>query len=212
MKRVVMLKYCGNHSLEDVIVATNSRANFLGFVFAKSKRCVTPTEVKKWLCKVKVSQKLVGVFVNASIDEINRATSSIPLDVIQCHGEETVEDILTIKTNFKQKVWKVIHHSSEALDLMKQYKGIVDGYVIDSKVAGRRGGTGVTFDWSSIPSYQIEAEVQNVPCFIAGGINVNTIEELLKYDPIGIDLSSGIELNGRKSEDIKNQFEERLFI
>ncbi len=207
-----MLKYCGNHSLEDVKVASNSSAEYLGFVFAESKRCVTPSEVKEWLSKVNVSQKLVGVFVNATIDDIELAVETIPLDVIQCHGEETVEYILALKALFSQKVWKVIHHSENGMDLMKQYEGIVDGYVIDSKVRGIRGGTGVTFDWSAIPSYKREAEKQNVPCFIAGGINVSTITKLLKYDPEGIDLSSGIEENGRKSEEIKIQFEERLFV
>ncbi|OIJ15844.1 N-(5'-phosphoribosyl)anthranilate isomerase [Anaerobacillus arseniciselenatis] len=212
MKRVPLLKYCGNHSLEDIKVATNSSAHYLGFVFAESKRCVTPSEVKEWLSKVEVSQKLVGVFVNAPIDQIQLAVENIALDVIQCHGEETVEEILALKATFKQKVWKVIHHSETAINLMKQYEGVVDGYVIDSKVKGVRGGTGVTFDWSAIPAYKREAEKQKVPCFIAGGINVSTINELLQYDPGGIDLSSGIEVSGRKSEKIKKQFEERLFV
>lgn len=212
MRAQPLLKYCGNHSLNDVEVTAKSKANYLGFIFAESKRCVTPSQVKKWLSRVQVSQKLVGVFVNAPIDEIEYVCDQIPLDVIQCHGEETPSYILTLKSRCSLPVWKVIHHSKNAIQLMRQFDGLVDGYVIDSKVNGQRGGTGITFDWSSIPHYQKEANSQKVPCFIAGGINDSTITKLLQYNPMGIDLSSGIEENGQKSENIKKQFEERLVI
>lgn len=211
MKKVPLLKYCGNYSFKDVQITANSRANYLGFIFAESKRSVTPQQVQQWLKKISVQQKIVGVFVNARLEEIEHVTSQLPLDVIQCHGEETTEDILALKASLKQQVWKVIHHNQNSLELMKQFDGLVDGYVIDSKVSGLRGGTGVKFDWSSIPVYQKEALRQQVPLFIAGGINPQTISELLQYEPLGIDLSSGIEENGRKSTEIKNQLEERLF-
>lgn len=206
-----LLKYCGNHSFEDIVVTSNSQAHYLGFVFAPSKRCVSPEEVANWLGELKVTQKLVGVFVNASLLEIEDVIKHVPLDVIQCHGDETPEFITNLKTHLNKPIWKVIHHSELGLRAMKKYSGLVDGFVIDSKVASARGGTGVTFDWEAIPSYQRESLAQNVPCFIAGGINVNTIENLLQYEPLGIDLSSGIEEHGRKSAEIKNQFETRLF-
>jgi phosphoribosylanthranilate isomerase len=211
MKKVPLLKYCGNYSLNDVQITANSRADYLGFIFAESKRYVTTHQVQQWLKKIPIQQKIVGVFVNNRIEEIEYIVSCLPLDIIQCHGEETAEYILTLKASLKQQVWKVIHHSQDGLEAMKQYDGLVDGYVIDSKVAGQRGGTGVTFDWSSIPVYQAEALRQQVPVFIAGGINPQTIEELLRYEPEGIDLASGIEENGKKSTKIKNQLEERLF-
>lgn len=211
MKTVPVLKYCGNHSYEDVQITANSRANYLGFVFANSKRAVTAHQVLQWLEKIQITQKLVGVFVNATLGEIEYVSSQIPLDVIQCHGEETPDYILTLKATLKQQIWKVIHHSQNGLEQMKNYDGLVDGYVIDSKVSGQRGGTGQTFDWSSVPSYQKEALRQQVPVFIAGGINPQTVKELLLYQPVGIDLSSGIEEDGRKSNEIKNQLEERVF-
>lgn len=212
MKQLPLLKYCGNHSYNDVVVTANSKADFLGFIFAESKRCVTPSQVIEWLNKAVVSQKIVGVFVNASIEEIDYVRNEIPLDIIQCHGEETPEYILTLKSRCSLPIWKVIHHSQNGLQLMKQFDGLVDGYVIDSKVNGQRGGTGVTFDWAAIPHYEKEAESQNVPYFIAGGINPRTVKELLQYNPMGIDLSSGIEENGQKSDKIKIEFEECLSV
>ncbi|RXJ03954.1 phosphoribosylanthranilate isomerase [Anaerobacillus alkaliphilus] len=207
-----LLKYCGNHSLNDVIVTAKSRADYLGFVFAPSKRCVTAQQVSRWLKEVEVSQKIVGVFVNATLREIEEVMEEVSLDVIQCHGEEPPEFVTTLKEKYQKNVWKVIHHSKSGLQTMQAYRHKVDGFVIDSKVAGQRGGTGVQFDWQVIPEYQQEAKNQQVPCFIAGGINVSTITQLLEYNPIGIDLSSGIERDGRKSTTIKNNFEERLFL
>lgn len=212
MTQTPLLKYCGNHSVEDVVVTANSKASYLGFVFAPSKRCVTGEQVRQWLANVRVGQQLVGVFVNATIEEIEKVLIDVPLDVIQCHGAETPEFIKELKQRCNKLVWKVIHHSETGLETMKKYRGVVDGFVIDSKIPGLAGGTGVTFDWEAIPNYQQEAEFQQVSCFIAGGINPNTVQDLLQYNPIGIDLSSGIEENGRKSENVKNLFEKRLFI
>jgi phosphoribosylanthranilate isomerase len=211
MNIVPLLKYCGNYSFEDVQITANSRANYLGFIFAESKRSVTVHQVKQWLEQIQIPQKIVGVFVNASLEEIESVSRQVRLDVIQCHGEETPDFILTLKAAISQQIWKVVHHSENGLEKMKQYEGLVDGYVVDSKVSGQRGGTGQTFDWSSIPSYQKEAFRQQVPIFIAGGINPQTVKELLLYQPVGIDLSSGIEENGRKSIEIKNQLEKRVF-
>ncbi len=205
-----LLKYCGNHSLEDIVITAQSSADYLGFVFAPSKRQVNARQVGQWLKKVEVSQQIVGVFVNPTFREIDAVLEEVSLDVIQCHGEEQPEFLKTIKEKYHITVWKVIHHSSNALATMQTFRGIADGFVIDSKVRGQRGGTGVQFDWKAIPLYQQEAISQQVPYFIAGGINVSTITQLLSYDPIGIDLSSGIEINGRKSSEVKKQFEELL--
>lgn len=206
-----LLKYCGNHHLEDVNVTSQSQAKYLGFIFAKSKRQVQANQVSDWLKQLNVRQKIVGVFVNADIDEIEQVCKIAPIDIIQCHGEETPEVLAEMKQRLKKEIWKVIHHSPQALQLMQTYSTIADGYVIDSKVGNQRGGTGVTFDWRSVPAYQQEATRQRAKCFIAGGIDPQTIKELLHYQPLGIDLSSGIETEGKKDEHKKNLLEERLF-
>lgn len=205
------LKYCGNHSLQDVMITSQSRADYLGFVFATSKRKVSPQQVKDWLDQVKVKQKLVGVFVNAPLEDIKIVCRHVELDVIQLHGEETPEDVSQLKHQLQKEVWKVIYHSPQGLDKMREFSSIADGYVVDSKIGNQRGGTGVTFDWSAVPLYQQEAINQKAKCFIAGGINPETVQKLLSYHPIGVDLSSGIETDGQKDEFKKNLLEERLF-
>lgn len=207
-----LLKICGNHSALDVQVSSESTADYIGFVFAKSKRQVTNAQMKKWLQAKKgaTNKKLVALFVNAPLEQIKAAIEGIPFDVIQCHGDETPEQVAEVKEETGVKVWKVIHHNEQAISVMKTYEGIADGYVIDCKVGDQWGGTGVSFDWHFVPSYIHEGKRQGVPVFIAGGITPNNVRNLLDYRPDGIDLSSGIEENGMKSPRLVEQLEERM--
>lgn len=207
------IKYCGNHSLHDLQVTTNSKADYLGIVFAReSKRCVTAEQAAGWLNQQPLNdrQKLVGLFVNATAEEIQFVLKQVPLDFIQCHGVETPETVKKIGEETGLPVWKAIHHDENALELMKSYKGAVQGFVVDCKVKGQWGGTGKSFDWSAVPKYTDEARRQGVPCFIAGGVRAENVTALLRYQPEGIDLSSGIEINGEKDETEIRRLEERL--
>jgi phosphoribosylanthranilate isomerase len=207
----VRLKYCGNRTASDLQKGIRSNANYLGLIFAESKRKVEVDMVKQWLQSISLGDKqLVGVFVNAPIDKIIHATSQLPLAVIQCHGREAVEQIAKIKEVTGLPVWKAIHHGENALVAMKQYAGVADGYVVDSRVNGAWGGTGISFDWKNVPLYLEEAARQAVPCFIAGGITPENIEKLLPYRPYGIDISSGIEENGEKSVQKMKEIEKKV--
>lgn len=209
----LLLKYCGNKSLEDLLVTTNSNAHYIGFIFAGSKRQVCVDELSEWLSQVDIKdKKLVGVFVNATAEEIATIVSKVPLSIIQCHGNESVDVILDIKTKVNLPVWKAIHHQENALKIMQSLSGIVDGYIVDSRVKGMWGGTGVSFDWSAVPNYLEEAKRQGVLCFIAGGVSSKNVDGLLKHCPQGIDLSSGIELNNVKDKQLVDQLEERVGI
>lgn len=195
-----ILKLCGNHSLQDIMLSVNSGVPFIGIVFAESKRKVDPVQCGEWLKQIEKGkeQKYVGVFVNPTLQEISHVLSFVPLDIIQFHGNESPEEIIEIKMATGLPVWKAIHHNQNGLNKMRSYNRVVDGYVIDSKIKGAWGGTGATFDWESIPSYNQEAERQGVQCLIAGGITPNNIEEILAFSPQGIDISSGIETDGTK--------------
>lgn len=207
------IKYCGNHSLQDLHYTVNSRADYIGVIFTpESKRCVSPREVHDWLkkCPLKNRQKLVGLFVNATVTDIETVLKTIPLDIIQCHGLESSDQIGKIGRITGLPVWKAIHHDESALERMRSYEGVAAGFIIDCKVKGQWGGTGKTFDWDSVPEYTKEAMRQGVPCFIAGGIRADNIGELLHYRPDGIDVSSGIEMNGNKDEQEIRRLEERM--
>ncbi len=206
-----LIKFCGNKSLQDLMITAESKADYIGVIFAESKRKINTIDLKEWLRIVNLQgKKLVGVFVNAELSEIMDAVSEVPLSIIQCHGTESVETVQHIKEHTKLPVWKVIHHSEDAITIMQEYKGTADGYVIDSKVKGMWGGSGESFDWSFIPKYVEEARHQQVPCLIAGGINPQNLEALLKYNLDGIDLSSGIEVDNIKNKELITIIEERV--
>ncbi|MFC7063884.1 phosphoribosylanthranilate isomerase [Halobacillus seohaensis] len=194
-----LVKLCGNRSANDVEKSASSHATHLGFIFVrKTKRYVRPERVGQWIRRTRPKQKLVGVFVDPTIEQLDEVLSFVSLDVIQLHGSETVSNILQIKEAFGLPVWKVVHHQDGAVHQMELFKGVTDGYVIDSKVEGTHGGTGVSFDWSTVEDYVKIANDQNVSCFIAGGINPGNVAQLLAHEPEGIDISSGIETNHQK--------------
>ncbi|RBW70398.1 phosphoribosylanthranilate isomerase [Bacillus taeanensis] len=208
----MQLKYCGNHSLSDLEIVAASRTNYIGFVFAESKRKADPKEIREWLEKVEFDgeKKIVGVFVNPTIEEISTVMKEVPLDVIQCHGEEPPTMVVTLKNIFSVEIWKVIHHHKHALEQMEEYAGLVDAFLIDKRTKTARGGTGETFDWTFVPKYLEKARSLEIPCFIAGGVNPDNVSELLTYQPDGIDLASGIEIDGQKHTKKIQQLEERM--
>ncbi|ARK30316.1 phosphoribosylanthranilate isomerase [Halalkalibacter krulwichiae] len=206
-----LLKLCGNHSSDDTKLVFSSTADYVGFVFAQSKRQVSVDQLKRWLKDRKTEEKkVVALFVNESVETIKEVVSTLPIDIIQCHGSESAEQLREVKSVTGLPIWKAIHHNEQAINTMSSYTGIVDGYIVDCKVGNQWGGTGVSFDWNYIPNYLAEGKVQGVPVFIAGGINPSNIKKVLRYKPDGIDVSSGIEEEGRKSRKLIAELEERM--
>lgn len=205
------LKVCGHQSLQDIETTLQTNVDYLGFVFAQSKRSVYPKEVGNWFAQLKLThQQLVGVFVNASFEEIAAVLKEVPLHVIQCHGSEPPAYLQTIKQMTGCEVWKVIHHQFRAWEEMKQYQGAADGFLVDAKVNGQWGGTGKSFAWEYIPRYIDEAQRQGVNCLIAGGVNQSNVERLMEYRPDGVDVASGSETNGEKDLEKIRQIEKRV--
>ncbi|UCZ54784.1 tryptophan synthase subunit beta [Bacillus shivajii] len=197
-----LIKFCGMRTEEDYKKAVHSKADYIGFVFVKSKRQVRKNDVKKWVEQTppKQKQRLVGVFVNEANETVIDIANACKLDVIQLHGEESPIDIMYLKERLQVGVFKTIHHDLDGLRKMQQYCDVADGYVVDTKTTSW-GGSGVSFDWTQVPTYTDEAKSQGVPCFIAGGIHERNIGKLHRYNPTGIDISSGIETNERKDEE-----------
>ncbi|MEH7054323.1 phosphoribosylanthranilate isomerase [Bacillus velezensis] len=204
------VKYCGIRSKRDYELAAASGADYLGFVFAASKRRVTPDEVRTWKEQVRTDKKHVGVFVNETIENIAQIASDLALDAIQLHGDESPEDARRLRPLVHSEIWKALHHGEGTLHQMAQFAPAVDGYVIDSSVKGMRGGTGIAFSWARVPLYRKQAQNANKRCFIAGGVNPGTITGLLRSRPCGIDLASGIEKNGQKDQTLIRLLEERM--
>lgn len=207
------LKYCGAVSQEDVKCISQSRGDAIGFIFAQSKRQVHPDQVKHWLEQTKCKKDIAGVFVNEKMQKVCEITNDIQLDIVQLHGDETPEDAKGIKQQTGATVWKVFHHEpnlQKTLEKMTAFAPFVDGFLIDAKVKGMRGGSGIAFAWEVVPSYVQHAKRLMKTCAIAGGVTPASITKLLAYGPEAIDLSSGIEENGKKSSVKIKELEERM--
>lgn len=193
------VKYCGCQTEDDYMLLSSSRADIIGFVFADSKRKVEIEEVSSWVGSHEKQKLIAGVFQNSSIEEMVSAAGKVPLDIIQCHGNESVSTILNLKKRTNKLVYKAIPYSDTTFEQIAVYGKYADALIVDSVSNGQFGGTGNSFSWTQVPAILKEAKKENVPCFIAGGINPENINSLLEYDPYGVDLSGGIEYEGKKS-------------
>ncbi len=201
----VKVKICGIKEILYAIEVAKAGADFVGFVFAPSKRQITPEkaqEIIQALRKEFPAQLLtVGVFVNTSPDEINAIADFCNLDIVQLSGNEPKEYFREIKKPIIKAVHLKDQSVSEILaEIEAGYKylgsSITDDlvYLLDSQVKGMYGGTGKTFDWN------LAREVASqFPVILAGGLSPENVSKAVKkVSPWGIDVSSGVETNGVK--------------
>lgn len=205
------VKICGLKSAETLQLLTDLEVDYAGFVFAESKRRITPVEAGTILRQVPNGPKVVGVFVNPTLEELEDTLSQARLDVIQLHGQERPDFCQRASERFGVTVWKAIPVSSEEqiVAQLEQYASIVDAFLFDTHDPQLAGGTGKRFSWEQIPLLRKQAG--RIPSFIAGGINERNITELLcNYQPFAIDVSSGVETDGEKDHEKIKRFLQRV--
>jgi len=196
------VKICGIKDKTNALAAVEAGADFIGLVFAPSRRQVSP---QKALPLVEVVRGLrsrpavVGVFVNAAAQEVNHIADYCQLDWVQLSGDETWQYCQELK----KAIIKVIHVSSgqktdEILaDIEMGYQLLPEKELVcllDSRVGGAYGGTGQVFNW------QLAREVSvRFPVMIAGGLTPANVGQLVReVQPWGVDVSTGVESNGLK--------------
>ena len=191
------VKFCGIRRLKDVEFINKYPPDYVGFIFAKSKRQIDEVQAKFLSEKLYKSIKKVGVFVNANINDIIRIAKTAELDVIQLHGDEDENYIGELKNSVNNiHIWKAVRVKTED-DIKKAEQLNVDMLLLDSFSEKAYGGTGKTIDLSVIKNSGITK-----PFFVAGGINAENIKYIVEeIQPYGVDISSGIETNGVKDID-----------
>ena len=188
---MVKIKICGLRRLEDISIVNRYKPDYVGFVFADSKRKVSHDfayEMKSNLSSDIVS---VGVFVDADIGEIVELFDRGIIEIAQLHGLESEDYINKLRenTNGELKIINAIEMSDEK-DLLEYDNSISNYLLLDS---GK--GSGKTFDWGLI------RKDLNKEFFLAGGINISNIADAIEeFNPYAIDLSSGVETDGFKDE------------
>ncbi len=184
------LKICGITNLADARFASAAGADYLGFIqYAGSPRYVDASaaaEIIEWV----FGPRTVGVFVDADADHINETATATPFDLVQLHGNESVETCRAIHLPIIKTFG--VSESDKPGDLRERmcaYAGVARYFLLDTHDGSRKGGTGETFDWTLA-----RALAQEFPVFLAGGINPqNAVEACRVVDPFGLDVSSGLE-------------------
>jgi phosphoribosylanthranilate isomerase len=195
------VKICGIRDETLALASVEAGADFIGLVFAPSKRQVSPAQARDIANAVKQSSaatKVVGVFVNAPVFQINEIADYCALDVVQLSGNESWEDCDKI-VNPVIKAIRVGQQSPEDIcaelsAASKLLAGRSFVTLLDSEVEGRYGGTGESFNWD------LAQEVaKKFPVIIAGGLDPQNVAMLIKrVSPWGVDVSTGVESNGLK--------------
>ena len=204
------VKMCGISKVETIPAVVEAKPDYMGLVFAPSKRQVTVEQAKtlvEELHKVYVKKygsdteqdkddtiKTVGVFVNETVDNLVTIANEVNLDAVQLHGDEDETFIQSLKERTNVEVWKAVQIRSAA-DAEAWIDSSADMLLFDAYHKDERGGTGEVFDWSSLDEFER-------PFMLAGGIDSTNVARAIRtVRPYGIDISSGIETNGVKDDE-----------
>lgn len=203
------VKMCGISKVETIPAVVEAKPDYMGLVFAPSKRQVTVEQAKilieelhrgyakKYGSNTEHDKndtiKTVGVFVNETVDNLVTIANEANLDALQLHGDEDETFIQSLKERTNVEVWKAIQIRTAA-DTEKWIDSSVDMLLFDAYHKDERGGTGEVFDWSSLDAFER-------PFMLAGGIDSTNVARAIRtVRPYGIDISSGIETNGVKDD------------
>lgn len=204
------VKMCGISKVEIIPAVVEAKPDYMGFVFAPSKRQVTVDQAKTLVEELhkqytkrynngtKQSNndeiKTVGVFVNETLENLVKIATEANLDVVQLHGDEDEAFIQSLKERTNVEVWKAVQIRSAA-DAEAWIDSRADMLLFDAYHKDERGGTGEVFDWSCLDEFER-------PFMLAGGIDSTNVARAIRtVRPYGIDISSGIETDGVKDDE-----------
>ena len=204
------VKMCGISKVETIPAVVEAKPDYMGLVFAPSKRQVTVDQAKTLVEELHRGYakkygsdtehdkngtiKTVGVFVNETVENLVTIANEANLDAVQLHGDEDEAFIQSLKERTNVEVWKAVQIRSAA-DVEKWIDSSADMLLFDAYHKDERGGTGEVFDWSSLDAFER-------PFMLAGGIDSTNVARAIRtVRPYGIDISSGIETNGVKDDE-----------
>ncbi len=195
MSSAPRIKVCGITNLEDAQLAADEGAWALGMIFweGSPRRC-DPAEAQVIGATLRRRAELVGVFVNASLDEITATAQAVPLSMIQLHGDEGPVFCSEVARRTGAKVVKATRVHSRA-ELQAATAFHTDFHLLDAHVPGVPGGTGSTFDWELARTHRLTA-----PVILSGGLTAENVAEAIAVaEPFAVDVASGTEREpGRK--------------
>ena len=204
------VKMCGISKVETIPAVVEAKPDYMGLVFAPSKRQVTVDQAKTLVEELHKQYtkrynngaeqsnndeiKTVGVFVNETLDNLVSIATETNLDAVQLHGDEDEAFIQSLKERTNVEVWKAVQIRSAA-DAEAWIDRSADMLLFDAYHKDERGGMGEVFDWSCLDEFER-------PFMLAGGIDSTNVARAIRtVRPYGIDISSGIETEGVKDDE-----------
>jgi phosphoribosylanthranilate isomerase len=203
----IWIKICANTSLEDALLAAEAGADAVGFVFAPSPRQVTAVEVAAIVPHLPVAVEKIGVFVDATLEEIVSTVEACGLTGVQLHFDAAPE----LPAQLHQwlgpelRILGVVHFSAgtgeqQAARMAEHVRNPhVDAVLVDSRTEMAVGGTGVTFDWvearkALFQNAEAQGDEVKTRRIAAGGLNPdNVADAIATLHPWGVDVVSGVE-------------------
>lgn len=198
-------KICGITRIQDINSVVHAGADAIGLVFyPPSPRHVNIEQAQGLLQNIPAYVQVVGLFVNATADEIAAVLKQVPLDILQFHGDETPEDCQTIAAQVGRRWYKAIQVKPE-LDVVAEVQHFqqagASAVLLDAWHPELKGGTGHSFDWSQFPKLDI-------PLILAGGLTPTNVENAIKTTgAYAVDVSGGVEsAKGIKDQQLIENF------
>ncbi|WP_203787218.1 phosphoribosylanthranilate isomerase [Aquipseudomonas alcaligenes] len=182
----VRVKICGITRVEDALAAAAAGADAIGLVFyAKSPRAVDIEQAREILAALPPFVTTVGLFVDAERSELERILASVPLDLLQFHGDESVQQCEAFGRPYIKALR--VKAGDDIAAQVARYPS-AQGILLDAYVEGVPGGTGEAFDWSLIP------QTLSKPLILAGGLRPDNVAEAVsRVRPYAVDVSGGVE-------------------
>ncbi|WP_283195839.1 phosphoribosylanthranilate isomerase [Rhizobium sp. AN80A] len=188
------IKICGLKTAEAIDRAVTRGATHIGFIFfEKSPRYIEPDDAARLADRIRGRAKIVAVVVNPTNDDLDEIVATLRPDILQLHGDESPERVLTIKAVYGLPVMKAFSiRTADDLKRVEAYIGIADRFLFDAKPpkgSELPGGNGVSFDWTLLSWLD-----GTVDYMLSGGLNKDNIAEALAITKApGLDASSGLE-------------------
>ncbi len=196
------VKICGNTQEADVRMAIAAGADYLGLIFAESKRHIDLDQAKILVDAAPDFKHFVGVFYNQPREEVEKFAQALKLRYLQFHGEETAHYCAYFMRQGHQviKVFRV----KDAMSLKRIAEYDVDYFMLDTYVTHAKGGSGVPFDWKIIE----DSPAIHQQLFLSGGLQCNNLAKALEtVRPFAVDVASGVESSpGQKSAEKVREF------
>lgn len=193
------IKLCGLSAEEDIEIANRLLPDYIGFVFApKSRRYLPPERAAELKSKLDPGIRAVGVFVNEAPEKIAALLEQGIIDLAQLHGSETEEEIRELQAQSGKPVIRAFQVRSPEI-LKEAERSPADYILLDSGA-----GSGEVLDWELLKDMKR-------PFFLAGGLHpLNVREAIRRVQPFAVDVSSGIERDGRKDAALMQAFTEAV--